>query len=178
MAIDRYSKIRYLALAWLELIFTLFRTAVKWKDLYERKARMIKEEEEEKRMEMEILVFKSRKKTIKRKPDEENPTTCQQNPKKPRLEVQESSREGADDVHGVGSEGEEYVQGVVEGREDVADPPEKDVGKGSSRKGGDQAQDSKRKTSSQEAGKARLSEVRKRMEIERKSKKRRLQQAG
>ena len=49
--------------------------------------------------------------------------------------------------------------------EDVADPPEREVGKGSSREGGDQVQDSKRKTSYPEAAQARLSELRKRMEI-------------
>ena len=64
-------------------------------------------------------------------------------------------------------ERKKHVQGIVESRDDVADHPEREVGKGSNREGGDQVQDSKRKTSSPEAGKARLSELRKRMEIER-----------
>jgi hypothetical protein len=56
-------------------------------------------------------------------------------------------------------EGEKHVQGVVERREDVADPPEREVGNGSSREGGDQVQDIKRKTSSLEANAVKTEDV-------------------
>ena len=70
---------------------------------------MIKEEEEEKRMEIEILEFKSRKKTNKMKPEEETSTICEQSFKKLRMEEQDSSHEVENQVH-------EIDQGVVEQR--------------------------------------------------------------
>ena len=79
-----------------------------------------------------------------------------------RVVGKKTSHEGGDQFHGVVSEGE-----------DVANPPKREVRKGSSREGeeqvqrADQAQDGKKETSSSsEAGKAKLSELRKRMESE------------
>ena len=80
---------------------------------------------------------------------------------------------GKEDNEKTSCEGGEETHGVVSEGEDVADPPEREVGEGSSREGEeqvqrvDQAQDGKKETySSSEAGKAKLSELRKRMESE------------
>ena len=76
----------------------------------------------------------------------------------PEREVgKETSRVGGNQDHEVASEGE-----------DVADPPEGEVGERSSQDGGYQVQvqDGKKKASSPEAGQARLSQLRKRMETE------------
>ena len=159
-------------------------------DLYERKARMLKEEEEERKLEMEIMEFKSRKKNDKRKP-EENHQTFHKDAKRLRMDQQNSSREGEKQVQpdrvdnmadpperevGRKTSREEgfQVPGVVSEGVDMADPPEREVGKGSSQEEEeqvqkvDQAQDGKKETSSSpEAGKARLRELRKRMESER-----------
>ena len=150
-------------------------------DQYERRARLTREDEEEKQLETDMLEFKARKKSDKRKPNETS-HHFQSRPKKMKLDSQNSSLEEGTQVHGVAKEGRneadpperevgvspsllvhDQVQEVCLGRENVADPPAREVGSVSSQEGGNHHHGVVK------TGQTKLIELRKRMEKERQS---------
>ena len=97
-------------------------------DQYERRARLLREDTEERRLENDMLEFKAKKKTDKRKP-QENHHLFQGSSKRIKMEKTDSSHEEGSQVHGVTRDGT-----------DVADPPEREVGASPSLEGGSQVQ--------------------------------------
>ena len=96
-------------------------------DLYERKARLLREEAEEKRLEMEIQTFKSTKRPAKRKPN----YSLEPN-KRLKLSLKAGGNmETSKEVREVVADPPEREVGLLPqvGEEDVADPPEREVGR-------------------------------------------------